>query len=336
MTELQNKEILHQVYYERYKTGEVNKLLAILDTANRNIADILKTTKGIYTKQKYRKISKSIKEITDNLKDLIEQEIDVDGIIEAELKNQVKLFTQITQGKAEIKTPKVSAIREKAMFTPVVNQTFSQYIEGISKGAFQIWDNAVRTGYVTGQTTQQIVKTVMGSISTRIDMLESGTMQRLRNSVMANTKTQLQALANGTRMEFYEENTDLIKGYQWLSTLDKRTCQVCGFYEIQSSDKPFKGNEIPQIPHLSCRCVVIPVMKNDDFNQKFKRASMGGEVDGDTTYKTWFENQTEKVQRDILGTGKYNLWKNNEKVDITSFVSGGKVLTLKELQSLYD
>ena len=51
MTEIENALITHQIYFERYKTGEVNKLLQLLEDANTQIKKLILETKTIGTKK---------------------------------------------------------------------------------------------------------------------------------------------------------------------------------------------------------------------------------------------------------------------------------------------
>ena len=41
MTELESEEIKHQIYLEQYKTGEVNKIIKIIDKANNQVKKAL-------------------------------------------------------------------------------------------------------------------------------------------------------------------------------------------------------------------------------------------------------------------------------------------------------
>jgi hypothetical protein len=63
------------------------------------------------------------------------------------------------------------------------------------------------------------------------------------------------------------------------------------------------------------------------------RASMGGPVSRKLTYEAWFEGLGAAKQEDILGPGRYALWKKDglsfrEMVDMR-----GRPLTLDELRA---
>ena len=87
MNKLQDKEILHQVYYERYKTNEAMKLLSIVDKANKEIAIKLRKTKGVYSKKRYTEIAKYLNDVTKQVRSQLEDGIDINGTIEEEIES---------------------------------------------------------------------------------------------------------------------------------------------------------------------------------------------------------------------------------------------------------
>lgn len=331
MNNIQSEEVLHQVYFERYKTNEAIKLLSILDKANREIAERIKRVNGIYTKKRYRELAKFLKEKTQEVKDLMKGEIDIDGTIEEEIEAQVKIVNSIIKGVKDVTTPSPAQVKETVTFKPAVGKTFEEFLENTQTGLYQTWDSALRTGFLTGMTTPEIVKSVLGSVDGRSNYLSVGKMSSLRNSVMANTRTQLQSMGNEIRSQMFQQNHDLFDGYQWLATLDRRTCLVCSNLDgkLFTSQK-----DIPEMPmHMSCRCLIVPHFKDDDFNMVGERASEFGTVKGNTDYETWFERQTETVKRDILGEGRYKLYKENDQFTLGDFISGNRILSLSELRA---
>ena len=63
-----------------------------------------------------------------------------------------------------------------------------------------------------------------------------------------------------------------------------------------------------------------------------KRAAMGGPVKGDVTYNKWLKGQSKRIQLEVLGTGRYKLWKQG-KLSMADMVNQyGRPLTLKQLK----
>jgi hypothetical protein len=62
---------------------------------------------------------------------------------------------------------------------------------------------------------------------------------------------------------------------------------------------------------------------------------MGGPVSGDLTYEKWFRGQGAAFQQEVLGPGKYKLWKE-EKLTFTDMLNfDGSPLTLEQLKAKY-
>lgn len=325
MTNYESNEIRRQVYLEWYKNAEVKKLLVILDKANAEIAKKLLKTRGVYTKRRYAEISKFLSKLSKEAAHLIENGFEIDELIEAELLAQKNILKKALARNDMFLLPAAKQVKNAVLFTPIVKGvTFKAFMDSVGARMYNVWDSYVRTGYLTGMTTDEIVRQVLGSNK------EAGAIAGLRRSVEANTRTALQSFAAETRNAVYRENEAFFWGYKWLATLDTRTCLICG----KLDGKTFKSiDEAPQIPaHTQCRCLLIPEVKGPDYVGE--RAAMAGAVKGDTTYEQWLKMQTETVQKEILGTARYKMYK--EGMPITSFVAGEKILTIKELKKRYN
>ena len=339
MNPYENGVIKYQISYESYKNGIANDVIQLLDNANIEIAGYIKKTQSVATKARYKQIAKKLNEISKQLKERVEQNIDVDAVISYELKKEDKLFEKIKKffkgdgGKISFIYPSVEQIKTSALFRPVTDGlTFQSYLDSIQAGLFNTWDSAVRTGYLTGIPTKQIVSNVIGGISQIDKLKKEGTYKPFRNNVYANTRTLLQSFAEEARERVYKENEQYFgEGeykYEYLATLDARTCLVCGDYD----GKKFKSlEEAPHVPqHRNCRCLIIPYFDIKDDT----RASRDGQVDSKTTFEDWLAEQDEKTKIDVLGKTRYRLYK--EGVKINQFVDNGKVLTIEELNEILE
>lgn len=230
-------------------------------------------------------------------------------------------------GLVDMILPSVEQIMTVAEFAPIAGRPFETMVKTFSAQFIEVWDAQLRTGYLTGMTTADIVRRVVGSATTA-GVIESGTIASLRNSINAYTRTALQSFANETRNKIYEKNAGLFSGYRYLATLDRRTCIVCGHYD----GKLFKSlKDIPELPlHLNCRCLVIPEIKGMTDEYDGKRASEGGEVDGSISFSQWLKSQSDSVQMDVLGRTRFNLFKKGQSMD--SFAADNKVITLEQLR----
>ena len=343
MNKVENAVIKYQLDLEKYKNGQATEVVALLDKANKEISQYIKLTGGVYTKARYKEIARKLKEISSALKEKVESGIDIDGIIEYELKKQEKvlgLASAYIQKKGDAKIdflfPSKDQIKTACLFKPIdtkYGMTYQSFLNGIETGLYNTWDSAVRTGYLTGLTTNQIVHNVMGSVSKVSQLINAGSMHTLRNSVYANTRTALQSFANETRNRVYEENEKYFGDeddykYEYLATIDNRACIICGSCDC----KLYKSlKDAPQLPqHKNCRCIIIPYF---DIEGDVK-ASKNGYISTKVTFEDWLGEQDEKTQIDVLGKTRYNLFKNG--ISINQFVDNGQVLTLAQLQKTLD
>lgn len=76
----------------------------------------------------------------------------------------------------------------------------------------------VKAGFVEGLTTRQIIKNVVG---------DGGLADISLRNAKAVAHTALMHVATEARFATYQENEDVVIGYEWASTLDGRTSDVC-------------------------------------------------------------------------------------------------------------
>lgn len=138
----------------------------------------------------------------------------------------------------------------------------------------------VKSGFVEGLTTRQIIKNVVG---------DGGLADISQRNAMANGRTLVMHLANEARFSTYQENDDVVIGYTWVSTLDSRTSDICRSRDGQVY--LFTDKNQPKPPaHYNCRSTTAPKLSPefDIFDQGATRASKGADggkqVAADTTY----------------------------------------------------
>ena len=339
MNALENGAIKYQIDFERYKNGRANEIIALLDKADAEIAAYIKKTDGIYTKARYKEIAKKLREISKKLKESVEENTDVDAVIEYELKKEQKLLDLVKNDIAKVGAvnyvfPTAEQISTAALFKPAANITYQSYLDGIEAGLYNTWDSAVRTGYLTGKPTKQIVSDVIGGISPESRLKNPGQINTLRNSIYANTRTLLQSFAETTREQVYRDNEKYFGNgkddykYEWLSTLDSHTCLVCGNLDGKLFKKIEDAQPIPR--HRNCRCLLLPYFDIEGQT----RSSPDGYVDSKITFEDWLSKQDERTQKEVLGKTRYELYKKG--VSISQFLDNGKVITFEQLRKNLD
>lgn len=201
----------------------------------------------------------------------------------------------------------------------------------------------IRTGILRGDNNYKILQSLIGT--KRLNYTD-GVMRASKRNATALVRTSVMTVANDARMEMFDRNEDVLKGYQHLSTLDSKTSDICKARSglIWNMDRQPVGHSFPfQNPplHWNCRSTLIPLTKSwEELNAKTKgkiksksvRASMDGTVPADLNYEQWLETKDISFQKEVLGPGKYKLWKEG-KINMRDLITGNnKVLTIEQLQ----
>jgi SPP1 gp7 family putative phage head morphogenesis protein len=78
-------------------------------------------------------------------------------------------------------------------------------------------------------------------------------------------RTEIMRASNLGALAIYEQNQDILSGWEWVATLDERTCVICGGLD----GKVFKfGSDQLQPPsgsHPGCRCTIVPVLLDTEL-----------------------------------------------------------------------
>ena len=240
--------------------------------------------------------------------------------------------------------PGASVIDRIANTSLVQGATMRQWFTKIQQQiAFDI-ERTIKTGVSLGDTNAQIASAIVGD-----GMRGTGAFPRGRRDAMAVTRTAVQTVANDARLAVFEANTDIVKGVQWISTLDSRTSDICiarsGLVWTLPGYKP-KGHTIewqgPPPAHWACRSTIIPITKtfrelglDIDEVPPSTRASMDGQVAADLTFGDWLKGKPVEFADEMLGKGRAQLWRDG-KITLQDLLNAqGQPLTLKQLRERY-
>ena len=205
----------------------------------------------------------------------------------------------------------------------------------------------IQSGLVQGESIGELIGRIRGNKQW------SPIMNISRRETAALVRTSVMSVANAARMETYQANADVLDGFEWISTLDSRTTLLCASLDGKRFDMDMNpvGHSIPfpGIPaHWGCRSCLCPVTKSwaelagangrtkKQINQlnnipKGERASMNGPIPAQT-YDEWLRDQSEETQKEILGPGRFDLWKRN-KLGMADLVNNkGNPIPLEQLK----
>lgn len=343
---LMDRILRHHALFQQYTAGEakkVNDLIAemqddILDQIQRRYEKALvrgrdagpETTRRLeelYTVTQ-RINTEAFRNIRDGVKEAnIEVTQDEVDFVQDTLKNEAQI-------NVDLNIPSPSLLRSIATTEPIDGTPLTKWYSKLSGDTQTKINRAVRLSAAEGQTVDQLVQRIRG---TRANNFSDGIIKTTTRNAEAIARTSLNNVANKARMETFMANSDLVKGYQWVATLDLKTCLVCGGLDkkIWKPDEPMR-----QPPaHINCRCSIVPALKSfSDIGVKTVRempesfrASMNGAIPRSLSYDQWLKTQPEDFQRQILGPKRFELYKSG-KVRLSSFTDRkGHTLTLERL-----
>ena len=232
-------------------------------------------------------------------------------------------------------------------------QVISKAFRGIATSQAEQFNQVVRNGLLTGETTQSIAKRLIGSLQFGEEAKTVGQIaaaggqltQVADNQIMALIRTSINQVANTASQQVYEANQDITQRYRYVATLDTRTSAICRALD----GKEFDYGKGPTPPtHWNCRSTTVPVINYKELGfdpppsvTKGKRASMDGPVPANETYGEWLARQPRATQADALGEGKVayfnRLAKKYGPTDAMAKLvrDDGSELTLAQLRSRY-
>ncbi|HII2055638.1 TPA: phage minor head protein [Escherichia coli] len=203
--------------------------------------------------------------------------------------------------------------------------------------------NAVRSGFLQGETVEQIVRRVAGTPQRN---REDGVINTSRRDLAVVTRTAVNHMAATARQEFAQANSDIVKAKQWSSTLDTHTSQWCIIRDrkLYTLDGKPLGHEIPYLRgpgkiHFLCRSCEILLTKSWEELQiasgelsSATRASMDGQVPAHTSYADWLTRQPYARQEQVLGVTRAMILRDGKITVPEMFNDAGEFLTLDELR----
>jgi|GEM_PF-1164255 len=217
---------------------------------------------------------------------------------------------------------------------PIAGKSMRQWFSDMKIQTRTAINDQIRQGMIEGESINEILRRVRGR---RENGFKDGIIGRVGENAKSIVRSGVMRASNRARNAFHMDNIEVVKGFQWILTLDDRTCSICVDAESQN---PYLPSNYPEAPaHIGCRCVVAVITPSwEELGYDFDelepgmRASMNGEVPDTMTYQQWFEGQSAETQMDILGQSRYDAFKNG--ADITSFSDRGQILTLEQLRAM--
>lgn len=345
---LRDRAIRHAIELGRYGKGLSDRIVSLLNSAD---ADILEKLAGRLASIEERGMDMGPR-TTARLKTLLEEIAALNsaiyGQVHDELVGELSEFAGVEAGfqKAAIdaavgvsldtRLPTPARLRAIVEEAPMEGRLLATWTEGMAQGRIDRISQAIRLGLVEGESTDAIVRRIRGTKAARYS---DGVLDISRRSAQSIVRTSVNHVSNQAAQHTWKANDHVVKGWQFLATLDTRTTITCA----SLSGQMFPIGEGPIPPrHIRCRSITVAVTKSfrelgvdRDELPVTKRASMDGQVAGDTTFAKWLNDKGSATQEAILGPTRAKLFRDG-KLNLADFIKAdGTVLTLEELKARY-
>ncbi|EWC39554.1 phage minor head protein [Stutzerimonas stutzeri] len=337
--------ISHQIGLQRYGTGVVRRVMAIL---NRVDADLFaqmvialeKMPPESFTVQRLDQLLVEVNRLNAEAYRAAGEELD-NALLELagyEASYQHKMLQSVLPAQVAealtLATVPANQAYAAAMARPFQGKLLREALKDVEAAkAIRIRD-AIRMGFVEGETISQMVRRLRG---TRTNGYADGLLEIDRRGAEALVRTAVNHTANYARQAVFEANADIVREWLFLATLDGRTSASCRAL----SQKTFKIGTGPQPPrHWNCRSTSVPVLKSawealglsKDEITIADQASMDGQIPGDISYGQWLKGKPAGFQDEILGPVRGKLFRDGG-LELDRFVDrNGKEYTIAELR----
>jgi SPP1 gp7 family putative phage head morphogenesis protein len=302
--ESKNIAVRHQVLLERLKSGffkPFNDTLNRLDKSTREALLSLDVSK--ISELSKRDLNLLVAELRTLSMDLLDGQVedfidDLRKLSTAEAKFEIESIRAVAEN-VIIETPPNGSAFTYANNLPIraTGELPKKFFGNLSRNEASNLDKVIRKGWIDGATIPEMVQRVRG---TTVARLNDGFTKQAKRRIETQVRTATQHYSSLSRQKVWEDNSDIVEGYEWLSTLDSRTTTQCRSLDGQR----FEVGEGPVPPlHYSCRSTTVPVLDEslDFLDDGATRASATGPVDADLTYYDWLKRQPSGFQDKAIG-----------------------------------
>ena len=280
---IEDSLIRRQIFNQRFAGGQAQAAEDMLSRLYAKIEARLMRGETEFQTMRLTALRNDINVLLNNGFGDVSQEI-VDSMLEFSVKESEFAFGAISQGTNVVLTLPAIAQIERAVLSSsmdvklgvgdlTVNEALNNFA---SKKAIEI-NQAINDGILMGSTNQQIAKDVA-------DLAE----HRHKGQINALVRTLTNHAATQARASITLANSAILKGEEWVATLDSRTTLICGGRD----GRLYPVGKGPYPPaHWNCRSLRVPKVK-DEYDVDLgptKRPEVGADGAGTTAGNTKFD-----------------------------------------------
>ena len=351
---LQDESIAHAIWIARYSTSVANRMIKILNDSDAELTARLLVAMDTldaesFTVSRLESLLVSVRALNHEAVQSMHAGLsaELQELAQHEAGFQLSLFQFAIPDDVLALHPLVGispdAVYAAAMARPFQGRLLSEWASSLESDRMARISNTVRQGFLLGDTHEQIARKVRGHANRGY---QDGALQMSRTNAGSVAKTAVGHLAATARTSFADANDDILKGKQWLSTLDNKTskdCRIRDRLKYTMDNKPI-GHKVPYLQgpgkiHFCCRSVETYILKSsEELGIKVgevkdsSRASMDGQVPADTTYQEWFSRQSFSRQSEIVGITRARLIRDGDMSPDEFYNDRGVWLTLDQLR----
>ena len=355
----------------RYKIRGL--LIELADDISKQLLseDILTNFKKRRLKALQKQINEIINKSFNNIKEDVSKDVQKIGALEATAVAEVinrRLEVNLIKPLAN-KTVLKNLVDDSL----IRGSPMGDWFNGLSLTTQQGIMREIRIGILEGETNDEIVRRIRGRHTGKFTTVTKANGERKRYGVFSGgafstitrhaetiVRTGVQTISQNIRNEIYNQNMHIIKYVQALAVLDLRTSDLCisrsgMIWDIKTGRNIKGGIRFPGPPpwHFRCRTTLIPITRSYSELARAKdrkaaaaadkiarenpgtQASMDGQVAADLNYEGWLKKQSVNRQLQVLGRGRYELWKA-KKISLRDLTDPvGNTLRLEELVAKY-
>ncbi|MFZ5669117.1 MAG: phage minor head protein [Pseudomonadota bacterium] len=312
----------HRIGLGRYSNGVVRKVLALLKRTEVEIARRLERTDNeTVAGARLEALLRELRSIQSEGWSLIADRVNasVRDLAGAEAEFSLRLagltVPEVTVGFSPL--PPIEQIVAAVNARPFQGRFLREWLAEADAGAARRVRDAVRQGFIEGRPTAEIVRAIRG---TKAAGYQDGILQVNRRGAETMVRTALTHTANVAAQATWEANSDIVRAWRFVATLDMRTTITCASLH----GKKFPLGKGPMPPrHPNCRSVSVPVLDPIPGVKPFEFPS----------YSEWLRKQPAAVQDQILGKSRGALFRSGGFTVDRFTDDKGKVLTLAQLQA---
>lgn len=353
---LRDESVAHSVWISRYATGVANRMINLLNESDADLSARLldaldKLPPEHFTVARLESLLGDVRALNHQTIAFMHTGLNdaLMALAQNETRYQMSLFDSLLPLQALSHYPlqgiTADSVYAAAMTQPFQGRLLSEWAGNLETDRLARIENAVRRGYMAGDTVETIARNIRGHASKNY---RDGALQMSRANAASIAKTAVNHLAATARNSFARANSDIVKGKQWLSTLDNKTSHDCIIRDLLCytlENKP-TGHKVPYLQgpgkiHFCCRSTETLILKSwrelgidiDEMDEG-TRASMDGQVPAKTTYLEWLRRQSAQRQDQVLGPERGRMFRAGE-IDLAEiFTDKGEWLSLKNLIQL--